>query len=618
MLRELGRRVVPARAALEAQPGGRERLVVLERVARGDVYGDQDIADWVRDARRLATLEHPNVGRVRDVVIHGDEVLVVSDYVDGVRWSELSAINPRPSVEIALRIFVDVLSGLSAVHNLRDAKREPLKLVHGELTPECIVIGTDGVARIVSTCRVKAAAARPGRDGSAYLAPEVLLADESAGARADVYSVGVMLWEVLTGRPLFPNTQPSAIVTHVLSGRVARPTIPEGTPWAAPLADVVVGALAADPEKRFASAAALAAELRRIAATKLAPPVRVAALVRGTFGDRIRTRREALERGEAGPEREVSGVEPQPLSVPGSEVEEVKPIPSTAPTPLPPPMGGAPVEDPLPPEAIKPPPLPAFRPRQPTLSGVAPPTRVEPKPQPKGTRVVVAPPTPMVAFDVPGAALLPESESAPAASPPPLPVAAPFVAIPPPLPVIAPAPPPTPTPAPVVAAPASAPATRGHVAVLVDEMPRRRRPSRAVLGALLAGPLAFAAAIVVWWAASSSGTGPTPATSASSALPELTATTTGAAPAATTSPTETAAVRTNPPAATNPPVQGSAATAVAPPSVVVPPPPVVPTRPAPQPVFAAPPPSPRPVQAFTPPAAATKPKGKRSYDPEGI
>ncbi|HEY6463469.1 MAG TPA: protein kinase, partial [Polyangiaceae bacterium] len=223
-------------------------------MARGDVYGDQDIADWVRDARRLATLEHPNVGRVRDVVIHGDEVLVVSDFVDGVRWSELSAINPRPSLEIALRVFVDVLSGLSAVHNLRDAKREPLKLVHGELTPECIVIGTDGVARIVSACRVKSAAGRPGRDGSAYLAPEVLLADESAGARADVYSVGVMLWEVLTGKPLFPNTQPSAIVTHLLSGRVARPTVPEGTPWAAPLADVVVGALAADPEKRFASA----------------------------------------------------------------------------------------------------------------------------------------------------------------------------------------------------------------------------------------------------------------------------------------------------------------------------------------------------------------------------
>ncbi|HEX3343663.1 MAG TPA: hypothetical protein VHS09_03780 [Polyangiaceae bacterium] len=56
MLRELGSRVVPACAALDTQPDGRTVLVVVERVARGGVYGDQEIADWVRDARRLATL----------------------------------------------------------------------------------------------------------------------------------------------------------------------------------------------------------------------------------------------------------------------------------------------------------------------------------------------------------------------------------------------------------------------------------------------------------------------------------------------------------------------------------------------------------------------------------
>ncbi|MGD0524323.1 MAG: protein kinase [Polyangiaceae bacterium] len=459
MLRELGSRVVPACAALDTSPDGRTTLVVLERVARGATYGDQEIADWVRDARRLATLEHPNVARIRDVVIRGEEVYVVGEFVDGVRWSELVASQPRVSLELSLRVLVDVLSGLSAVHNLRDAKREPLKLVHGELTPDCVVVGLDGVARIVSTCRVHSATARPGRDGSAYLAPEVLLADETADARADVYSAGVMLWEALSGRPLFPNTQPSAIVTHLLSGKVQRATIPEGSAWAAPLAEVASRALSADPEKRFLSAAALAADVRRIAGAKLAAPVRVAAFVRATFGDAVQARRAELERGEVRVRTEVSGVVEPPAEPPSVDIPvDTSPATiSTAPTPIPPspdalaaaraapvlhvppappvpkiapaPEVAPPAPAPAPPAppappvrrtlarvAPKPPTVPNMRPRQSTLAGVAPPASLPKKvAEEDGTPVVVPPsdppprpviakPTPLVAFDVPKAA----------------------------------------------------------------------------------------------------------------------------------------------------------------------------------------------------------------------
>src|ERR1700722_10540220 len=121
MLRELGVSVVPTCAALDTQPDGRAVLVVVERVARGGAHGDQEIGDWVRDARRLATLEHPNVARTRDVVIRGQDVFVVSEYLDGVRWSEVAGSPGQASLEVALRVLVDVLSGLSAVHNLRDA-----------------------------------------------------------------------------------------------------------------------------------------------------------------------------------------------------------------------------------------------------------------------------------------------------------------------------------------------------------------------------------------------------------------------------------------------------------------------------------------------------------------
>src|ERR1019366_6560547 len=260
LLRPLGAPSVPAWAALDASVEGSERLVVADR-ARRRVFDDADIADWIRDARRLEALDHPNVARVRDVIIRSDEVLVVSEYVDGVRWSELAVAAPPPPLETALRVLVDVLAGLNALHNLRDARREPLRLFHGALTPETLVVGLDGVTRLVGAARPRGAAARAG--GSAYLAPEVLLEDDTADARADTYGVGVMLWEALSGAPFLPDLQPAAIVTHLLSGRAPPVTVPASLPWAAPLADVVKRAMSADPGKRFGSASAMAAELRR-------------------------------------------------------------------------------------------------------------------------------------------------------------------------------------------------------------------------------------------------------------------------------------------------------------------------------------------------------------------
>ena len=127
---------------------GSTRLVVAERAERA-AFEDGEIADWIRDARRLSTLEHPNVARVQDVVIRSGDVLVVSEFIDGVRWNEIAA---TATLETALRIVADTLAGLSAIHSLRDPadpKRQLFRLVHGALTPDCVIVGLDGVARIV-------------------------------------------------------------------------------------------------------------------------------------------------------------------------------------------------------------------------------------------------------------------------------------------------------------------------------------------------------------------------------------------------------------------------------------------------------------------------------------
>jgi hypothetical protein len=306
-LRELGSHALPAWAALEASSGPSisavpragtgTRLVVVQRAMRAR-FEDAELADWVRDARRVATLQHPNVARIRDAVIRRDDVLVVGDYVDGVRWSELAARGTP--LAVALRVFVDILSGLGAIHGLRDATKQPLKLVHGALSPDAVIVGADGSARIVDCVRPAGALRGRGSEGGAYRAPEMLLGDATADQRADVYSAGVMLWEALSGARLFDGAQPSTIVTTLLSGRVPRATIPRDAPWAAALEGTIARALSAEPEKRFPSASEMAAEIRRIVGSRLGAATRVASWVDESFGDAIRRRRRELEGTPAG------------------------------------------------------------------------------------------------------------------------------------------------------------------------------------------------------------------------------------------------------------------------------------------------------------------------------
>jgi serine/threonine-protein kinase len=415
LLRELGDQAVPAWAALDSRAEGRARLVVVERAARAS-FEDGEIADWIGDARRLSTLEHPNVIRVHDVVIRSGDVLVVSDFLDGVRWSELAA---TATLDTALRVIADALAGLSAIHNLRDPadpKRQLFKLVHGALTPDCIIVGLDGVARIIAASRPKSATARLAETRSAYLAPEVLLEDDSADARADVYSVGVMLWEALSQRRFLPNLPPSAIVTQLLSGRIPAVTVPEASPWAAPLADVVMRALSADPEKRFPSAAAMSAELRRIGGVKLPLAVRVAGGVRATFAEVAKKRRAELERGEVRPS-DVSlraTRPPEELSVDVTEFTE----PSQTASTVPPPMSREPSVGARPSPAIAIPPLDASPKPGVLATPPKPPSTLPPPNAPPKPVALATPPKPPSTLPPPNAPPKPVALAAPPTPPP--------------------------------------------------------------------------------------------------------------------------------------------------------------------------------------------------------
>ncbi len=364
LVRVVGGRGSTTWAALQPAPGGKTRIVIVEKVAIAAPSAATEMQDWLRDAKRMTTLDHPNVARIREVATVDHEIHVTSDWIDGVRLSEMTAAPTRPSLETTLRVLIDVLSGLGAMHAMRDEKKQPVKLVHGDVTPTNVIVSQDGIAKLVFPCRARTEGLHEERAGSAYLAPEILLGDESADARADVYGVGAMLWEAMTGKPLFPGLQPSAIVTQLLSGRVPRATVPVNAPWAERLVEVVARAMSADPEKRFPSASAMAGEIRFIAALKIPASMRVASVVRGAFGDRIKARRTEIERGEAPVKFE--SVPPDSVDLTAELDEEAR---STA---VPPegPRSTATTRPPPPPPLLPPTPAIAFPPLAPAPEDV--------------------------------------------------------------------------------------------------------------------------------------------------------------------------------------------------------------------------------------------------------
>jgi len=208
----------------------------------------------------------------------GRPVIVASDFVEGERlsglWRGAAESKSNLPLDVLLRVLTDILSGLAALHDLSDAKGQPLKLSHGDITTANVLVGADGVSRLLHACRIRIPGALPGEE--ATVAPEVLWG-AAADQRADVFAMGVLLWQALSNKAVLTD---AGWLEHLRSGTIVRAPVPKGVPWAAPLVDVAARAMQTEPEKRFSNASAMFAEVRKIADAKLATQTHVAAFLK--------------------------------------------------------------------------------------------------------------------------------------------------------------------------------------------------------------------------------------------------------------------------------------------------------------------------------------------------
>jgi serine/threonine-protein kinase len=292
LVRKLAGAAVPTYLERTLSQEGEHRFVVVERLPR-DGMTDDDVRECLREARLAASIEHPNVVAVRDLAVGRAEITLVNDYVAGERLSELwpaaSGAAPAIPLEIALRILVDVATGLGALHKLRaEEGHDRIKFVHAEVTDSNVLVGLDGVSILLRAARVRRRNSLPAV-GLGCLAPEVL-SHSGADQRADVYSLGALLWQALSGRPLYTEGDAGAIIARIEQGATERAVVTSSAPWASALADVAARALATAPEKRFPTTASMVTELRRIAGAKMASAVDVAQFVESRAGEKIAAR----------------------------------------------------------------------------------------------------------------------------------------------------------------------------------------------------------------------------------------------------------------------------------------------------------------------------------------
>jgi serine/threonine-protein kinase len=331
---------------------GFERLVAIKVLHPHLAHDDEFISMFLDEARLAARIRHPNVVPTLDISdSQGDGYFLVMEYIEGDHLGallrEAARGNARLSAPVTMRIVIDALEGLSAAHTLKDGDGKPLSIVHRDISPHNILLGTDGVARItdfgVAKAEVRLSSTRDGqfKGKLAYMAPEQA-SNGTADQRSDLFSMGIVLWEALTGRRLFRADNNGELLNRLLNAPIPVPS--EYVAELAPLDPVMKKALARDPAERYQTAAELVEAIEGVAGAVggLASPRAVGKVVREWLGTkiesestRIRTAIDSLGRSEVSsaggvPRPEGSALTPVTMAAPIGSASEtpsmVRPI----------------------------------------------------------------------------------------------------------------------------------------------------------------------------------------------------------------------------------------------------------------------------------------------------
>ncbi len=291
-------------------PVGFSRTVAIKRL-HGQFAKDPDfVSMFVDEALVTARVRHPNVVPTLDVVSIEGELFLVMEYIPGENLARCLSRYYRPRGErmplpIALGVLTGALHGLHAAHLAKNERGEPLGIVHRDVSPQNILIGTDGMPRLLDFGVAKAVGRMHNTQSGnikgklCYMAPEQLEGRE-VDHLADIFAAGTVLWELLTGERLLKAASEMEVFYKLLRRPIPPPSerVP-GLP--AGLDEVALRALARDPADRFPSALAMAEALEALG--PVASAREIGSWVGYVARDALDARQRTLEELESMPSR---------------------------------------------------------------------------------------------------------------------------------------------------------------------------------------------------------------------------------------------------------------------------------------------------------------------------
>jgi len=315
---------------------GFEKLIVIKRLLP-HVAEDEEFREmFFEEARIAARLNHPNLIQIFDLGQDGSSCFLAMEYVAGDdlrRLDRHARAQGQPIPQgIACRIIADAAAGLDYAHKALNAQGQPLGLVHRDVSPQNILIGFDGAVKLIDFGVVKALdrlqQTMTGilKGKYPYMSPEQA-SGEDVDRRSDVFSLGIIFWELLARSRLFKGSSDMSTIRLVRECHVRPPS--SMNPEVAPELDgLILRALAKDPQSRYPDASALQLGIEEFILRKQLPAssAHLVAYMGNLYGDRI-TREpdlsaddllsslEELDTGESNSSK-ASSTTPRPNSTP--------------------------------------------------------------------------------------------------------------------------------------------------------------------------------------------------------------------------------------------------------------------------------------------------------------
>lgn len=283
---------------------GFEKLLAIKKILPHCSADKEFISMLTDEAKLVVRLSHTNIVQIYDLGKVGDDYYISMEFIDGINLRELinrgKDLDEKVPVPTCLYIISEVCKGLDYAHSKRDENNQPLNIVHRDVSPQNILISYEGEPKIVDFGIAKAAmnisqtTAGILKGKITYMSPEQALG-KPIDHRTDVFSVGIILYELLTGDRLFKGETQFEVLRKIRNTQITAETLSKKIPNELRL--ILSGALAYNPKNRYETAGDLQIELTKMLYSQYVDfsPKQLANLIRKWFAPELKIKRKKTQ-----------------------------------------------------------------------------------------------------------------------------------------------------------------------------------------------------------------------------------------------------------------------------------------------------------------------------------